>query len=161
MAPKIIYEIGQLNLDHAEYGIEEIHKVNPQRFEFEQLNSIIKFSPDEGIIVGCRMISLDEFWVRGHIPGRPIFPGVLMVEAAAQLCSFYYAKYFKDNRFFGFGGLDKVKFRGTVSPGDRLILLAKAEQLHPRRSVFYTQGLVQDKLVFEAEIAGVSIGSMG
>lgn len=157
MAPKIVYEIGQLDLHYVEYGIEEIRKVNPQRFEFEQLTNIIKFSPAEGIIVGCRIISSEEFWTRGHIPGRPIFPGVLMVEAAAQLCSFYYAKYFKDNRFFGFGGLDKVKFRGTVSPGDRLILLAKAEELHPRRSLFYTQGVVQDKLVFEAEITGVSI----
>ena len=99
----------------------------------------------------------DEFWVRGHIPGRPLLPGVLMIEAAAQMSSLYYKYVQKDPRFLGFGAVDGVKFRGQVVPGDRLLLLGKAVEIRSRRAVFDTQGVVGDKLVFEARITGMPI----
>ena len=81
-----------------------------------------------------------------------------MLEAAAQLSSFFCTKYFeKEDWFIGFGGVDKVRFRGTVRPGDHLVLVAVAKRLTPRISLFATQGLVQGKIVFEAEITGVTI----
>lgn len=158
MAPKIFFDLDALDLDHPAYGIDEIRKVNPQRHEFEQLTAVVGLFPDERLVIGYRDIGRDEFWVRGHIPGNPIFPGVLMLESAAQLCSFFFLNHFDDEkRFFGFGGVDKVKFRGTVAPGDRFIVIARGDQLHPRRSVFSCQGVVGGRLVFEAEITGVAI----
>jgi len=106
-------------------------------------------------VIGFKDVRDDEFWVRGHIPGRPLFPGVLMCEAAAQLCSYYYRRYGGSNRFVGFGGMDKVKFRGQVVPGDRLILLARVIRLGTRRAVFEVQGIVDGRVVFEGVVTGM------
>ncbi len=157
MPPKYLTDLKEIDIDKPEMGIEEIRAINPHRHEMEQLTAILKFDPDNKLIVGYKDVTADEFWVRGHIPGRPLMPGVIMVEAAAQLCTFYYKKAIPDDRFLGFGGVDKVKFRGTVVPGDKLILIAKNLELRPRRAIFDTQGVVDDRIVFEARIIGMAI----
>ena len=157
MAPRIIYDLSTIDLNHFDHDIEEIRSVIPQRFEFEQLTGVCKYLPEEKIIVGIRQVQPDEFWVRGHIPGNPLLPGVLMLESAAQLCSFYCGKYNGDTRFFGFAAIDGVKFRCTVVPGDRLVLIGSPLKMSARRMVFYCQGVVREKLVFEAELTGVSL----
>jgi 3-hydroxyacyl-[acyl-carrier-protein] dehydratase len=86
-------------------------------------------------------------------------PGVLMIEAAAQLCS-YFIRRIDDpetygSKFFGFGGIDAVKFRGAVFPGQSLLILGKQVEIRPRRAVFDTQGYVEGKQVFEARITGL------
>lgn len=80
-----------------------------------------------------------------------------MIEAAAQMCSVYFKKVRQDPRFLGFGGVDGVKFRGQVAPGERLILLGRAVEMRSRRAVFDTQGVVGNHLVFEARITGMPI----
>ncbi len=157
MIPKLLFDISRINLHKIEYPIEEIRKVNPQRFEFEQLDGVFCILPDEGILAGYKDVRSDEFWIRGHIPGHPILPGALMIEAAAQLCSFYQGRIHPTSGLFGFGGLDGVKFRSAVRPGDRLILIGKAIQVTPRRSIFSAQGLVGEKLAFEGTITGIKI----
>jgi 3-hydroxyacyl-[acyl-carrier-protein] dehydratase len=125
----------------------------------EQLTGIIRFAPDQGYIIGYKDVTDKEFWVKGHIPGRPLMPGVIMCEAAAQLCSFYYTHTLPagKQRFVGFGGMTDVKFRGTVSPGDRFILIAKNVELKSRRATFQTQGIVNSRIVFEAVIIGMPL----
>ena len=148
-------------VDHASevFDLDAIRQVNRQRHEMEQLSGVVLFDTDRGVIAGYRDITEHEFWVRGHIPGRPLMPGVLMIEAAAQLCSFYYAKsdVAGPGRFIGFGGVDGIKFRGTVVPGDRFLILAKSVELKSRRAVFDTQGFVAGKMVFQARIIGMPI----
>lgn len=143
-------------------GIEKIREMIPQRYEMEQLSGILVFDRDRGIVVGYKDVTEAEFWVRGHIPGRPLMPGVIMCEAAAQLCSFYFKMCRPEEKrtgggFLGFGGMDAVRFRGTVVPGDRFIIIARNLKLDTRIKVFDTQGIVGDKLVFEARISGVEI----
>lgn len=150
-------DISTLDLNKQIVGIEGIREVIPHRFEMEQLTGILKFDIEQGIIIGYKDISDKEFWVRGHIPGRPLMPGVLMLEAAAQLCTYYYKQTMKDDRFLGFGGIDKVKFRGKVVPGDKLIIIAKNKELRSRRAIFDTQGIVDGKLVFEGVIIGMVV----
>jgi 3-hydroxyacyl-[acyl-carrier-protein] dehydratase len=125
----------------------------------KQLSGIIMFDPEAMLAVGCKKVRDEEFWVRGHIPGRPLLPGVIMVEAAAQLCTFIYKRCFPgmEGRFIGFGGIDAVKFRGTVVPGDRLIVIAKAIDLRSRRAVFDTQAVVNGKMVYEGKIIGMAL----
>lgn len=157
MAQEILMDLNTLDLNKSIITIEGIRSVLPHRFEMEQLSGIIQFNPDQKIIIGYKDVSSDEFWVRGHIPGRPLMPGVLMLEAAAQLCTYYYKKTTHDDRFLGFGGIDKVKFRGKVVPGDKLIIIAKNNELRSRRAVFDTQGVVGGKLVFEGVIVGMVV----
>ncbi len=157
MPQEFLTDLNNLDLNRTPVSIEAIRDVIPHRFEMEQLSGIIQFDPEHGIIVGYKDITNNEFWVRGHIPGRPLMPGVLMLEAAAQLCTYYYKKITQDDRFLGFGGIDKVKFRGKVVPGDKLILIAKNKELRSRRAIFDVQGVVDGKLVFEGIIIGMVV----
>jgi 3-hydroxyacyl-[acyl-carrier-protein] dehydratase len=157
MAPRLLVDLSKIDLAQVLIPIEEIRQVNPHRYEMEHLSGVIHLDAAAGRIVAFKEVRPNEFWVRGHIPGRPLLPGVVMIEAAAQMCSFYFKYVQKDSRFLGFGGVDAVKFRGQVVPGDRLILLGQAVELRSRRAVFDTQGVVGDRLVFEARITGMPI----
>jgi 3-hydroxyacyl-[acyl-carrier-protein] dehydratase len=92
------------------------------------------------------------------MPGYPLLPGVLMCEAAAQLCSYYcFQAGLLQGDFIGFGGMENVRFRGVVRPGDRFVLVAKGEKLHRRKTVFNVQGFVGAAMVFHGDIIGVPI----
>ncbi|MFI5403754.1 MAG: 3-hydroxyacyl-ACP dehydratase FabZ family protein [Planctomycetota bacterium] len=156
MPPKPLVDLSAFDLDKVEFGPEQIREFNPHRHEMELLNAVIAFRPEEGIILGEHLAMPDAFWTRGHIPGRPLLPGVLMVELAAQLCSVYWRAQFPDHPgFFGFGGIEATRFRGTVVPGDRLIVVGKTIEVKPRRAIFEAQGFVGDRMVFETRIIGI------
>ncbi|MFH1549039.1 MAG: 3-hydroxyacyl-ACP dehydratase FabZ family protein [Planctomycetota bacterium] len=159
MPPKTLVNLEEIDLNTVEVDIEGIRQSNPQRYEMEQLTGIIRFAPEQGYVVGYKDITENEFWVRGHIPERPLMPGVIMCEAAAQLCTYYYKNSLPESRdrFVGFGGMQDVKFRGTVQVGDKLILIARSIELKPRRATFQAQGLVDGKIVFEAKIIGMPV----
>lgn len=157
MPPQLLVNLDEIDLNCVEVPIEGVRECNPQRYEMEQINGIIRFDPAKGYVVAYKDVRDDEFWVRGHIPGRPLLPGVLMAEAAAQACTYYYKRCTKDERFLGFGGLDQVKFRGTVVPGNRLIIIAKNTELKSRRAVFETQGVVDGRIVFEGVVTGMPV----
>jgi len=159
MPPPRFADLSRFDLGRYEYDIEEIRKRNPHRHEMELLSGIVAFRPDEQLVIGAFEAREDAFWVRGHIPGRPLLPGVLMVEASAQLCSFYWrVAYPEIDKFFGFTGIENTRFRGTIVPGDRLILVGKSIEIKPRRAVFDTQGFLDrapDDMVFETRIKGM------
>ena len=159
MPTDFIVPLDEIDLSHVQYDMDFVRQYNAQRFEMEHLNGIAKLDMDAGIVIGFKDVRDDEFWVRGHIPGRPLLPGVIIVEAAAQLSTFYYMMATpKDGKFLGFAGLDKVKFRGTVAPGDRLILLGRCTELRVgRRAIFDTQAVVNGSLVYEGVIIGMPI----
>ena len=89
MPPKPLFDISTIDQTKVSISKEEVYKVNPHRYEFQMLDGIFFVDYSAGVSAGYRDCRSDEFWVRGHIPGRPIFPGVLMMETAAQLVSYY------------------------------------------------------------------------
>ena len=157
MPPEPLLDLSAVDTDTILVDREAIYQVNPHAFEFRQLDGICWMDADAGTIVGYRDVGADEFWVRGHIPGRPIFPGVLMIEAAAQLVSYFVMAQQPGKGFLGFGGVDDVKFRGSVEPGQRIIMLGKMVEVRPRRCVGATQAFVDGQMVYQGTITGMWI----
>jgi 3-hydroxyacyl-[acyl-carrier-protein] dehydratase len=156
MPPPLNMDPGSLDFNRVVADQAAIRRVNPQRFEMEQLTAIIYLDMEKGLAAGYRDVGHDEFWVRGHMPDYPIMPGVMQCEAAAQLCSYYIAmSNLGSGDFVGFGGMENVRFRGQVRPGDRLVLVLKALKLNRRQCVFNVQGFVGATMVFHADIIGV------
>ena len=75
----------QYPLDQAVLELEDIQKLIPHRYEFTQLHKVLAFDDEAQTCVGFREGEEDEFWVRGHVPGRPMMPGVMMIETMAQM----------------------------------------------------------------------------
>ncbi|MBI5778045.1 MAG: beta-hydroxyacyl-ACP dehydratase [Planctomycetes bacterium] len=159
MPSTLLTDIGTIDVNNVALDKEKIRSLIPHRYEMEQIDAVLKFDKDNRLIVGLKNVRADEFWVRGHIPGRPLLPGVLMVEASAQLASVFsrLMGISPGDKFIGFSGIDKVKFRGTVIPGDKLIIIIKCTDMNNRRAFFETQGIVNNKLVFEGTITGMII----
>jgi 3-hydroxyacyl-[acyl-carrier-protein] dehydratase len=158
MPPELLLDPTRLDLSQVVADREGLRRTNPQRHEMEHLNAIVYVDRDKHIVVGYKDVGADEFWVRGHMPGYPLLPGVLMCEAAAQLCSWYMVTGgLLRGDFVGFGGLENVRFRGAVKPGDRLVLVGKGTRLHWRKSIFNVQGFVGPRMVFHADIIGVPL----
>lgn len=155
MPPQLLFDITGIDLDRILYDQEAVREANPQRGDMEQLNAIVYTDSALGRIAGYKDVRDDEFWIPGHIPGRPLYPGVLMIEAAAQLASFYTRKFVGWKGFIGFGGAENIRFRQSVTPGTRLYLLGQKTQERHRRVHCKIQGLVNGSQVFECEIIGV------
>jgi len=157
MPPQLLYDISTIDLNKVVYDQEAIRACNPQRGDMEHLNGIVYAEPGEGKIIGYKDVRDDEFWVPGHIPGRPILPGVLMIEAGAQLASFYTRKFVGWKGFIGFGGADEIRFRQTVPPGCRMYIVGLKIWERHRRICCKVQGLVNGSQVFEASILGTEV----
>lgn len=159
MPAEFIVPPDEIDASKVVMGVEEIRRSIPHRHEMEMLNGVLRLDPEHQVAIAYKDVRPDEFWCRGHIPGRPLLPGVLMLEAAAQLCTFYYKRVQPEaeDKFLGFAGIDRVRFRQTVVPGDKLILIVRNTRLRPRLAVFDCQGIVNGKLAFEAEITGMVV----
>jgi 3-hydroxyacyl-[acyl-carrier-protein] dehydratase len=158
MPPELHFDLDSIDFDHIVADREGIRQVNLQRYELEQLDAVVYVDYDKDIAIGYKDVRADEFWVRGHMPGYPLLPGILMCEASAQLCSFYCVrKGLLQGDFIGFGGLDNVRFRSTVHPGSRLVLVAKCLKHNRRQMVFNVQGFVKGRMVFHGDIIGMSM----
>ena len=160
MPPAALVDPATIDTSKVQFDLEGIRRGNPQRFEMEQLTAIVHLDPDARLIIGYKDVTDHEFWVRGHMPEYPLMPGVLICEAAAQLSSFltHYLKIVEDT-FMGFGGLEDVRFRGMVKPGDRLVLVSKAVRVHRRQTIFETQGFVDTNMVYHGRIIGVPLAN--
>ena len=158
MAKKeLIIDFSEYDLNQVVADTEEIRRYNPQRFEMEQLTAICYEDPRRNICVGYKDLGPNEFWARGHMPGMPLMPGVIMCEAAAQLASYYSHRYKLMEGIIGFGGLEDVRFRGLVRPGDRFVIVSRLLKL--RRSILICefQCFVDRSMVCAGVLKGVSL----
>ena len=148
------YDLGTVIAD-----IHEIRRWNKQRFEMEQLTAIVHEDQARGLCVGYKDVTRDEFWVRGHFPVMPLMPGVLMCEAAAQLSSYYTQKHnLLDAQVIGFGGMEEVRFREPVVPGDRLVIAVERVRVRPKAMIVCRfQGIVRESIVVDGVIKGVPL----
>lgn len=155
MPASILFDIGHIDFDQPAFDLSEVEKINPHRDLFRMLDNVAWVSDDNLRTATAKDIGHDEFWVAGHVPGRPLFPGVLQIETAAQLASFVTLRANPQVPFMGFVAADDFKFRGQVVPGDRLIILAEQISFRRQRSVCQTQGWVNGKMAFEGKVTGM------
>jgi beta-hydroxyacyl-ACP dehydratase FabZ len=140
-------------MDNA-LDIQEIMKLLPHRYPFIMIDRILELTPGEKV-VALKNVTINEPFFQGHFPENPIMPGVLIIEAMGQAGAVLAAKSL-DQETHGsliyFMGMDKVKFRKPVTPGDQLIFEMKF--LKQRRNVFKMSGTayVDENVVAQAEL---------
>lgn len=103
------------------YTLEEIQQLLPHRYPFALVDRIIDYRPGEQA-VGIKNVTFNEPQFQGHFPGRPIMPGVLIVEAMAQVGGIVLTQMPGVSGLCMFAGIDKVRFRRPVVPGDQLVI---------------------------------------
>lgn len=155
MATAPLLDPAQIDLTRTVATHDEIYKVLKQTGRFALLDAIAYYGKEDGTAVGWKDIRADDWWAADHIPGRPLFPGVLMTEAAAQLASWDYVQRTQDfTSFLGFAGLNETRFRGIVEPGVRMHWIARSVRIRSRVFIYQVQGFVAENLVFETEVVG-------
>lgn len=147
MTPPVNIPTGEGALD-----INEVMQILPHRYPFLLLDRIIKFEGDNKC-TGIKSVTINEPFFQGHFPGHPVMPGVLQLEAMAQLSSIMLLRKPENQGKVGyFMSADKVKFRKPVVPGDTLFLEGEALKIKSNVGHAKCRCIVNDQVVSEAEL---------
>lgn len=135
------------------FTVEDIQKLLPHRYPFALVDRIIEYVPGERAI-GIKNVTFNEPHFQGHFPGRPIMPGVLIVEAMAQVGGVVLTQLPEvEGGLFMFAGIDKVRFRRQVVPGDQLVMHAELLCIKRRRfGKMQARAEVDGQLAAEGEL---------
>jgi beta-hydroxyacyl-ACP dehydratase FabZ len=141
------------------FGLSEIQEVLPHRYPFLLVDRIIEMELGKRI-VGLKNVTINEPFFPGHFPGHPIMPGVLILEAMAQVGGFLLMRTLNvraEKKLLYFTGIDAARFRRPVVPGDQILL--EVEVLQQRRQAARMKGsaMVEGKLAAEAELSAVVV----
>lgn len=143
-----------MSVDPKRIDIKEILNLLPHRYPFIMVDRIVDV--ELGVAIkGIKNVSMNENFFQGHFPGEPVMPGVLMLEGMAQVGALL--AYLTDREMAGtklvyFAGLDKVKFRQKVVPGDQVLYELTVLKRKSKFWVMAGKALVEGKLVAEAEL---------
>ncbi len=142
-----------------ELDAKEILRLLPHRYPFILVDRVLEVNPERGYIKAVKNVTVNEPFFQGHFPENPIMPGVLIVEAMAQVGGLYIKICMEDCKDKGFvlAGLDKVRFRQPVTPGDTLVLVAEGFKRKGRVIKSVVKAMVNEKLVAEAEITAAIV----
>lgn len=152
----------QFPSDQAVLELDDIQKLIPHRYEFTQVHKVLAFDDEAKTCVAWRKGEPDEFWVRGHVPGRPMMPGVMMLEVLAQTAVVHGHSRWGMNdqhKWVGFGGVESVRFRGIVEPGEDLWVSGYMVRADARRGYLKWMGQIyrgDGELVCEGTVIGMS-----
>ena len=140
-------------LDSQILTVEQIQELLPHRYPFALVDRILEYVPGERA-VGLKNVTFNEPYFPGHIPGRPLMPGVMQIESMAQVGGTILMQIPElKGKFFAFAGIDKVRFRRPVVPGDQLIMTVELLALKRNRvAKMQGTGEVDGQLAVQAEM---------
>jgi UDP-3-O-[3-hydroxymyristoyl] N-acetylglucosamine deacetylase/3-hydroxyacyl-[acyl-carrier-protein] dehydratase len=140
----------------AVYGIEEIMKILPHRYPFLLVDRILEIEENKRI-VGVKNVTINEPFFAGHFPGHPVMPGVLIIEAMAQVGGMLLMGSVRDaeSKVVYFMSLDNVKFRKPVKPGDQIRFELEVTQIRGPVCKMRGVGTVDGEVVVEADMAAM------
>ena len=135
------------------FNIQEVLSFLPHRYPFLMVDRILEYTPGERI-VGLKNVTINEPFFQGHFPDMPIMPGVLMIEAMAQVggCLVFEGMEERDEKLVFFMGIEKARFRKPVRPGDQLRIEMVVDRLKSRVGKLDGKIYVEDQIVCEAKI---------
>ncbi|MEJ5165954.1 MAG: 3-hydroxyacyl-ACP dehydratase FabZ [Thermoanaerobaculia bacterium] len=137
--------------------IDEILKSLPHRYPFLLVDRIIEVGED--YVKGLKNVTINEPFFQGHFPGKPIMPGVLIIEAMAQVggCLLLKDVPDKENKLVYFMGIDRARFRKPIIPGDQIIFELKVLQKRSNTCKLWGEAKVDGNLCAEAELLSIMV----
>lgn len=132
--------------------IKQIAKILPHRYPFLLVDKVTDVNLEQGIIVGLKNLTFNEAFFQGHFPDAPIMPGVLMIEALAQLGGILIHMKGHHDKIAVLLTVNNAKFRNPVKPGDVLVLKAETIHLSSKAGRMQATATINDKIAVEAEI---------
>jgi beta-hydroxyacyl-ACP dehydratase FabZ len=136
--------------------ITDIQRLLPHRYPFLLVDKVVELDPGKRI-VAIKNVTANESFFQGHFPGAPVMPGVLIVEAMAQAGGLLvaYAKTVSPNEYLLFAGIDNVRFRQPVIPGDTLTITVDVLRLRSRMASMRGKVTVDGKVAAEADLLSI------
>ena len=152
-----LVDLSAIDLSQTLATREQMFELIHHRHEMALLDRIIWASEDMSEGVGTLTVKGDEFWVKGHFPSKPMFPGVLMVEAGAQLACYLYNRYYGALHLAAFLRIENAVFRRSLTVGEEMLVCCKGIKVTPKRFISSVEGVVDGQVCFEAKITGMRI----
>ena len=134
--------------------IKKILEILPHRYPFIMVDRILDYE-EKKYITGIKNVTINESFFPGHFPGEPVMPGVMILEGMAQIGALLAYKSMPEaigNKLVYFAGIDKVRFRKVVRPGDQIVFKVECIKMKPKLSKMSAKAYVDDQVAAEAEL---------